>query len=226
MKSSGKLLAFGLAGGAVIAAAGCGSSTPSEPGSAALISSTEASIHHASSVHVDGAGSDNGLPVGVDVGINRAGDLNGTIREHGANLDVISASGKVYIKATPEVLKLSGAPASACTLVCGRWIELPPSEAKQLTSQLTMSSVTGGNTSSDLSKYTEDGSTTVNGQPAWVLKGPNGNEVDVSQQPAHYPLQAKSGTGNHGVVRFSQWDSVPAPTPPPASQVINLGDLK
>jgi hypothetical protein len=227
MRSTAKLLAFGLAGSAAIVASGCGSSsTPTEPGAAALASSAQASIRSANSVHVQGAASSNGLPVGVDLGINRAGDMNGTITENGANFNIITVGGKVYIKATPAFLKQAGAPSSACTVVCGHWVQIPSSQAKQLTSQITMSNLTGQKNSPDLSKLTKAGSTTVNGQSAWVLKAPDGSTVDVSQQSAHYPLQVKSGTGSQGVVRYSQWNSVPTPKAPPASQVINLSGLK
>jgi len=226
MRSTAKLLAFGLAGTAALVVSGCSSSTPSEPGAATLASSAQASVRSASSVHVDGAASSNGLPVGVNLGINRAGDISGTITENGANFDIISVAGKVWIKATPEFLKQAGAPSSACSVVCGRWVEVPPSEAKPLISQITMSNLTGQNNSADLSKLTKDGSTTVNGQSAWVLKAPDGSTVAVSQQSAHYPLQVKSATGNKGVVHYTQWNSVPTPTAPPANQVINLSGLK
>jgi hypothetical protein len=220
------LFAFGLVGSAAIVASGCGSSTPTEPGAAALASSAQASIRSANSVHVEGAASSNGLPVGVDLGINRAGDMNGTITENGAKFDIITVGGKVYIKATPAFLKQAGAPSSACTVVCGHWVQLPSSQAKPLTSQITISNLTGEKNSADLSKLTKAGSTTVNGQSAWVLKAPDGSTVDVSQQSAHYPLQVKSATGSQGVVRYSQWNSVPTPKAPPANQVINLSGLK
>jgi hypothetical protein len=227
MRSTGKLIAFGLAGCAAIVVTGCGSSTPSEPDAATLASSAQSSIRSANSVHVDGEASSSGLPVGVNLGINRAGDMNGTITENGATFDIISAAGKVYIKATPAFLKQAGAPASACNVVCGHWVEVPASEAKPLTSQITMSTLTGENNSSELSKLTKAGSTTVNGEPAWVLRASDGSTVDVSQQPAHYPLQVNSdATGSKGVVRYSQWNSVPTPKPPPANQVINLSGLK
>jgi hypothetical protein len=226
MKSTTRLLALGLAGTAAVAVSSCGSSTPSEPGAAALTSSAQQSVRTASSVHVDGAGSNNGVPVAYNLGVNRAGDISGTIHENGANFDIISANGKVYIKATPEFLKQAHAPANVCTIVCGRWVELPPKEASQLTSNATMSTLTGEANFSNLPKLTEDGSTTVNGQSAWVLKAPDGGTVDVSQQSAHYPLQVKSASSNQGVLHYTQWNAVPKPTAPPASQVINLSGLK
>lgn len=229
MDFKARLVACGLAGGAAVAICSCGSSTPSEPGAAQLASSVQHSVRNASSVHVNGAVSANGVPVNLNLGINRAGDMSGTIRENGANLNVISASGKVYIKATPEFLKQANAPADVCTVVCGHWVELPPKEASQLLSQVSMASLTGGAGSSSGSrqaKVTEAGTATVNGQQAWVLKATDGTTVAVSQQSTPYPLRVESPNGGkQGVVQYSQWNTVPQPKAPPANQVINLSNL-
>lgn len=228
MNFTARLLACGLAGGTAVAICSCGSSAPTEPGAAALATSVQNSVHDASSVHVNGAVSDRGVPVGLNLGINRAGDISGTIHENGANLNVLSANGKVFIKATPEFLKQAHAPAGACSVVCGRWVELPPKQASQLTRQLTMSSLTGeasSGSAANQQKVTEAGTTTVNGQPAWVLKSPDGSTVDVSQQSTPYPLQVKSGNAKQGALQYSQWNSVPQPKAPPANQVINLSHL-
>jgi hypothetical protein len=218
-----RLLAFGLSGSAAVAVCGCGSSAPTEPSAASLAASAQSAVRTASSVHVDGS------PVGLNLGINRAGDMSGTITEHGANLNVISATGKVFVKVTPGLLKQYKAPSAVCKLVCGKWFQLPPQQARQLTSQLTMTNLTGqagANPGSSQPKVTKAGTGTVNGQPTWVLKGPNGAKVDVSQQSKHYPLQVQSGTGQQGMIRYSQWNSVPQPKAPPSSSVINLNDLQ
>jgi hypothetical protein len=222
-----RVLAGGLAGCAAVAVSGCGSSAPRRARRRTLASTAQHAVQQATSVHVDGKVSDNGTPVGINLGINRQGDLSGTVPENGANLDVISDGGKVYVKATPEFLKQNKAPASACSLVCGRWIQLPPAEAKQITSQLTMKNLTGGaNGSSSTAKVTEAGTTTVNGKSAWVLKGADGNLVDVSSQGTPYPLRVRSGQGNQGQLLYSQWNSVPKPAVPPANQIINLNGLR
>jgi len=78
-----RLLALGLSGSAAVAVCGCGSSAPTEPSAASLAASAQSAVRTASSVHVDGSASDNGSPVGLNLGINRAGDMSGTITEHG-----------------------------------------------------------------------------------------------------------------------------------------------
>jgi hypothetical protein len=225
MKLQVKLLACGVGGFAAVTASACGSSSSSsaEPGAAALQSSMQTAVRQASSVHFDGQEPQNGVPVGVNMGVSRVGDLTGTISENKANLQVLKVDGKVYVKATPEFLTQVKAPASTCALVCGRWLELPPQEASQA-NQLTMDNVTGAVASPKLPKLTEHGSTTVNGQPAWVLRGPNGAVIDVSSKGTPYPLQS-SGPGGHGVIKYSQWNAVPKPAAPPSSQIINMNGL-
>jgi hypothetical protein len=227
MNFTARLLAGGLAGGAAVAICSCGSSAPSEPSATALASSVRQSVHNANSVHVNGSVTSSGAPVGLNLGINRAGDMSGTITERGAKLNVLSTDGKVFIKATPEFLKQAGAPSATCSLVCGKWVQLPPDQASQLTSQLTMANLTGEAAGSGTSqqKLSETGTGTVNGQSTWVLKGQNGTKVDVTQQSTPYPVQVKTANGQ-GVVTYSKWNSVPTPKAPPANEVINLNGLQ
>jgi hypothetical protein len=232
MKLDVRMLSCGLAGCVVVTltASGCGgyssgSSAPKEPSASDLQSSMRSSVASANSVHFNGNLSDNGVPVGVDMGVSRSGDLDGSITQNGAKLQVIGVDGKVYIKATPEFLKEVKAPADACSLICGHWVQLPPSEARPLTSQLTLQNLSDSVNSGQAAQLKESGKTTVNGTAAYVLKAPNGATVDVSQSSPHYPLQAHAGSGKTGTVTFSQWNSVPHPTPPPAKDVINLSGL-
>jgi hypothetical protein len=227
MKLDIRMLACGLAGCAAVtvAVSGCGSSAPQEPSASDLQSSMRSSVASANSVHFDGNLNDNGVPVGVDMGVSRSGEMQGSITQNGAKLQVIGVDGKVYIKATPEFLKEVKAPSSACAVLCGHWVQLPPQEARQITSQLTLRNLSASVNSGQSANLTESGTTTVNGTAAYVLEAPNGATVDVRQSSPHYPLQAHAGSGNSGTVTFSQWNSVPHPTPPPASQVINLNSL-
>jgi hypothetical protein len=89
-----------------------------------------------------------------------------------------------------------------------------------------MNSLTGRVGSGQPAKVTEAGSTTVSGQPAWLLKGANGTKVAVSSHGKPYPLQASSGSTGHDVLKFSQWNAVPRPSAPPANQVVNLSGLQ
>jgi hypothetical protein len=226
MKSSARMLAFGLAGSAAVALSGCGgsSSAPREPRAAALWSSAQRSVGRASSFHIDGVEPDNGLP--VDLSLTRAGDMSGTIVLDGAKTDIIKVNGKVYIKLTPGILQQEHAPAGACAQACGRWIKLSASEASLLAGPYTMSSFSGAVDSSSLTKVTDAGSARIDGQPAWAVQEPDGAVVDLSRKSKHYPLEVKAPAGSHGVLEYSQWNAVPMPAAPPASQVVSLSSLR
>jgi hypothetical protein len=92
-----------------------------------------------------------------------------------------------------------------------------------------MTTMTGMLVSRQLPAFTEVGTTKVAGQPAYVLRATDGSTLDASAAAPHYPLAA-SATGSpsgpgavHQIVTYSQWNSVPAPTAPPAGQVVNAG---
>lgn len=237
-----RALTVGLVGCAALALAGCeasgssGTSAPSssmsgsanEPSAESLTSSMQSSVRNASGVHVSGQLSRDGVPLGVDLDLTRNGDVAGTISQHRTPLHVVAANSKIYIEVTPPFLRVTSMPAAACATACGKWVELTQGEASQLTGDLSMQKLLTplmfGQTpaSGQAPKLTTAGSTTVQGQRAWVLRAGDGSTVAVSATPRHYPLVARSSQSPHQVVTFSQWNSVPAPKPPPASQLLHL----
>jgi hypothetical protein len=230
---------IGVVGCAAVALAGCEASGTSatsssmtgsakEPSAASLTSSMQSSVRNASGVHVSGQFSRNGVPLGIDLDVTKNGDAAGTISQRGMPLHVVATNSKIYIEVTPAFLQATSMPPAACATACGKWVELTQGEASQLTGDLSMQKLLTplifgeGQTSARAPELTKAGSTTVSGQPAWLLRAEDGSTVAVSAAAAHYPLAARSGRSPHQVVTFSQWDSVPAPNPPPASQLFHM----
>ncbi len=185
----------------------------------------QASVRQASSVHVAGRLTNNGTPISVDLDMHRNGDVSGTVSQNGAPFQVIGVGKVIYIKATRAFLQAVNAPTSACPVVCGKWLQLTSAEARQLTGDLSMSSLTAPLTG-QVPALTEAGSATVNGKSAWVLRASDGSTLDVSSTSQHYPLAASAASSPHEVVTYSQWNSAPKPVAPPANQVLNLNNLK
>src|SRR5262249_49760966 len=150
------------------------------PSAESLVSSVQSSVRKASSVHVSGQLSQNGMPVSVDLNVARNGDLAGTVRQHGTPLHVIAANSKIYIQATAAFLREMRVRAAACASACGKWFELTRGEASQLTGHLSMRNLLTPLASGQVPKVTTAGSTTVHGQPAWVLRADDGSTVAVS----------------------------------------------
>jgi hypothetical protein len=231
-----RVFTVGLVGCAALALAGCdaggsgGTSAvsssktrpASEPSAGSLTSSMQSSVRNATGVHVSGQLSRDGVPLGVDLDVTRNGDAAGTISQHRTPLHVVAANSKIYIEVTQAFLREASMPAAACATACGKWIELTSGEASQLTGDFSMQKLLTPLIFGQAPKLTTAGSTTVDGQPAWVLRAGDGSTVAVSAAAQHYPLAARNGRSPHQVVTFSQWDSVPAPKPPPASQLLQL----
>lgn len=112
------------------------------------------------------------------------------------------------------------APGGPCAAVCGKWIQLAFPDTAWLTQDLSMASIVRPLASDQVPSLTEGGSTTVQGQPAWVLRAADGSVIDVSAGREPYPLEAAGGGSLGQVVMYSQWNKVPRPTLPPASQVL------
>jgi hypothetical protein len=211
-----------MSGSASSSAAGAAA----EPAPTALVTSMQASVRQANSVHIAGQLTNSGVPISVNLDTHRNGDVSGTIRQNGAPFQVIGVNRTLYIKATRSFLQAVKAPTSACAVVCGKWLQLTPAEASQLTGDLSMTSLTGPLTSSHVPKLTEAGRKTVNGQSAWVLRASDGSMLDVSSAGRHYPLAAATSGSPHEVVIYSKWNTTPRPVAPPANEVLNLNNLK
>jgi hypothetical protein len=234
-----RIVTVGVVSCAVLALAACeasGSSGTSaagssisgsagEPSAASLTSSMQSSVHNASSVHVSGQLSRDGVPLGVDLNVTRGGDVAGTVSQRGMPLHVVAANSKIYVEVTPAFLREASMPAAACAAACGKWLELSQGEASQLTGDLSMQKLLTPLILGQAGKLTSAGRTTVRGQPAWVLRAGDGRTVAVSAAGKHYPLLASEGASPQQVMTFSQWDSVPAPKPPPASQLLSPNSL-
>jgi hypothetical protein len=175
-------------------------------------------------MHMDGRLTDSGKPVGLNMSLLRDGSLTGTITQNSVPLSLIGANSKIYVKATRAFLTELHAQ-SVCSLMCGKWVQMSGSQASQLTGSLSMANLTKSLTSG-LPSFKKNGLTTVGGQQAVELKASNGSTLDVAAQGKPYPLRVVAPAGRQGSVRFSQWDKVPAPKPPPSSEVINLDKLK
>jgi hypothetical protein len=234
-----RVFSISLAGCAALALAGCDASgsggtsgsvagAASEPSAASLVSAAQSSVRNASSVHVSGQLSREGVPVSVNLNVTRNGDLAGTVRERGTPLQVIAADGKIYIQASAAFLREMNVPAAACATSCGKWLEFTEAEAGQLTGDLSLQNLLTplkfgqAGTSGPAGKLTPAGSTTVQGERAWLVRASDGATVAVSSSGHHYPLRSVSGGSAHQVVTYSRWNSAPVPKPPAASQLLTL----
>jgi hypothetical protein len=231
MRAGAVRAAIGLAAAGAMLLAGYGSSAsfassassapPRSP--AATVAQMKSAVNAASSVHLAGVLRDGGRAVGLDIGLIRSGEFAGTITDNGVPLILTDAGGKIYVKATPAFLKELKVSPALCSLMCGKYVELTAAQSAALAGDFTMQKLLASLTGK-LPKFANAGTTTVRGQPAQVLRAPDGSMLEVAATGTPYPLRAVAKRHN-GQLDFTQWNTVPRPVPPPANQVIDVSRL-
>jgi hypothetical protein len=219
-----------LAAGLLVAA--CGSSSPppraAPPGSrtaAVILPAMEAAMKTASSVHVAetlGSGSEREI---IDASF-KGSDVSGSFILGSLNFGFLVVSGTFYVKVSQSYLQALGLPASDCSTACGKYFQPPASSAKKYVDTLNMSLLISEwlkilkfvrSDNSDLSSVFVPA--TLDGQRVLQLRG-SGYTFDVTAAGAPYPvLISEPGIG---IVRFSEWNSVPPVTAPPVGEIISL----
>jgi hypothetical protein len=229
------------AGVMLVAACGSGGSTPGAshspsgspsaaasasaglpPASAALAKQVNSALKSAKSVHMTGAVTQNGSTATIDIALTHSNDVYGQFGDNSKPFTVLVTQGHGYIKVSAAAtLQGMGLPSSACQLVCGKYLELSASESKSMLGGLAWSGLWGQANSVPKLSYVR--TATVAGQSAWEMKAGDGSTVYLAAQGTHYPLQVVQGSNR---IAFTQWNSATIPGPPPASQVINIDQLK
>jgi hypothetical protein len=225
MRAGALRAAIGLATIGAALFAGSGSSASSAPTRtpAQAVAQMKSAVNAANSVHLSGVLRDNGGSVGLDIGLIRSGEFAGTITDNGLPLTLTDTGGKLYVKATPAFLKQLKVSPALCSLMCGKYVELTAAQSEALAGNFTMRKLLASLTGS-LPKFADAGTTTVRGQQVQVLRAADGAMLDIAATGTPYPLRAVAKRHN-GQLDFTQWNSVPRPAAPPASQVINASSL-
>lgn len=143
------------------------------------------------------------------------GQGGGAVTADGSSFDIVLHRPKVYLKA-PRATWTKQTNATVADLLANRWLETTTAnkdfrdlanvvDIVKLTSQLTPSG-----------KVVKHGTTSYRGQPAIALfdSGPSGGTLYVAAQGAPYILGVHGGTGSHGNLVFSQYNSARVPSAP------------
>jgi hypothetical protein len=193
---------------------------PNGPSVASLLASMKAGFAHASSVHVSGTGAFGSKVTGLDFGIFRSGDMSGSVTEGTFNANVIDSGGRFYVYVNKAFVKYLGTtehiPASACKLICGKYISVPASALGHYSFGSLFKQIETGIPAATSVPHIQV--TTYQGQPAYELSDNQGREIFVAKNGIHYLL----GAVDPGKFRlsFSEWNAVPPVTAPPASKIV------
>jgi hypothetical protein len=218
-----------LASGTLLSIAACGSSgsvgSQATPSGRSLESDAAAALRAAHSVKLSGTITDNGKIVRIDLGFFRSGAVGGSIGgqftgSSSISLDLIVTGGAAYLLVNKQyfnsVLRLGGVPASACATLCGKYLKLPARQFKSF----DLNGLTNHTFDPKIKLSGTVTTSTINGQPAYRLSDTVGNYLYVAKNGTHYPIEiTRPGSGT---VVFSEWNSVPPISAPPASRIVSL----
>jgi len=145
-------------------------------------------LEKAGAAHLTGTGTQDGKPMQLDVTVVGA-DATGTVSMDGAKLDLVNAGGKLYIRASGDFWTQNGIPASAVSLLDGKWVILPADAAGEL-SQFSLKGL------ADELRHPTDGkikdavhTATVDGKKVVVVTQSDGSTLDVAATGTPYPLK-------------------------------------
>jgi hypothetical protein len=210
---------------AALGATGCGSSSPSAgtKSAAQIVPAMKAAADSATSVRMTGTTKVNSTTFTYDMSFVGNTDMSGSLTQGSTSLTLEVVAGKTYIKINQGFLSIASLPASDCSSICGKWVEVPTAEASQVTGSFNLSGlrkqVFGTMPSDAIPAGVEFVPGTYHGQPVLTASG-DGYTVDVAKTGPTYPVFISDSTGDD--VAFSEWNSVPPLTPPPASEVITI----
>lgn len=207
--------------------AGCGSgstgSSVARPTVASLVKTMRGDFRHARSLRLSGHLRVQGKPLTVDLKMLRSGDSAGQMTLSGASFSFVEVGGKTYVYVSRSFFRYLRSsrpvPASACALICGKYVRLPAGAIPGLSL---------GNLAKMIDKHVSVPQetpvvsvTSFNGQPAYELS--HAGQAAFFAKNGHHYLIGYRASKQGVAMSFSQWNSVPPISPPPASKIVNIG---
>jgi hypothetical protein len=214
-----------IAVGPMLAGCGSGSTGPSEatPTVASLVKTMRADFRHAKSLRLSGHMRVQGKPLAVDLKMRRSGDSAGQITLNGASFRIVRVGSKTYAYVSRSFFRYLRStrpiPASACALICGKYVTVPIGAVPGF-SLGSLAKMIGKHVS--VPRETPHMIvTTFEGQPAYELSHA-GQAAFFAKNDHHYLIGYRARKQGLAM-SFSQWNSVPPISPPPAGKIVKIG---
>jgi hypothetical protein len=209
---------------------GCGGSKSSSNGVASksaddIVTAAKDAADSATSVHAYGSGSDNGVPLVIDLHILSGKGGKGSLSEHGLSFELIRIGPTAYIKGSRAFYKKFAGPAAA-QLLQGKWLK-----ASATTGQLaSLTPLTDLRRFFDTAlashgKLKKTGTTTMHGvQVVGVEDTTKGGTLYVATTGKAYPIEVTQAGTSGGTLSFDQWDQPVSLAAPP--NAVDISKLK
>jgi len=183
----------------------------------------QADFRHAKSLRLAGHMRVQGQPLTVDLKLLRSGDSAGQMTLNGANFSIVRVGSDTYVDVTRSFFRYLRStrpvPASACALICGKYVKLPAG---------AIPGFSLGNLAKMIDKHVSVPKetpavsvTTFDGQPAYELS--HAGQAAFFAKNGHHYLIGYRARKQGVAISFSEWNSVPPISPPPASKIVNIG---
>jgi len=214
-----------IAAGPWLASCGSGGRGPSEarPTVASLEKTVQADFQRATSLRLSGHMRVHGRHLAVDLKMLRSGDLAGQMTLNGASFRIVRVGSKTYVYVNRSFFRYLRStrhvPATACALICGKYIKLPAGAVPGL-SLGSLAKMIGKHVSKPAQTPLMS-VTTFKGQPAYELS--HAGQAAFFAKNGHHYLIGYRARKQRVAMAFSQWNSVPPISPPPASKIVNVG---
>lgn len=219
--------------GAVVSTAvfaGCGGGSKSGSNGVAsesaegIVAAARAATESATSVHAYGSGSDNGVPLVIDLHIVAGKGGKGTLSEHGVSFQLVRIGDTAYIKGSSAFYKKFAGPAAA-QLLQGKWLKASANTG-QLASLTPLTDLVKffDTALANHGKLAKGSETTVHGvKVIGVNDTTKGGTLYVATTGKAYPIEVTKTGASGGTLTFDEWDkSVSLSAPPHAVDISKL----
>jgi hypothetical protein len=214
---------IGVAVGAGVLVAACGSSGPASSGVAnesasQIFTAAINAMKSASSGSVSGSEAESGKAAQVS-GTFFADDADVTLVTNGETIKVIKVGANDYIQGPSAYWASNGLPSADFPKVNGVWVSIPDSTA-HLGSVFTLSGFATSLTA-DAGTLTKGATSTIGGQAVIaIISSTQNGTLYVATTGTPYPVEVtKSGSGG-GTLTFSGWNQGSTPTAPAGAKTI------
>jgi hypothetical protein len=203
----------GLIAGCGGSGGGSGNGVAAKPPNV-IVREANTAISNASSVHVTGSISSNGVPLTLDLSLVSGKGGTGSLSEAGLTFRVIAVGQNVYIQGTPAFWTHFAGPAVARKLE-GQWLRAPATSQFAPIAALTNQRLLFGKVLLSHGRLKKVGTATLNGQSVvGVQDSTAGGTLYVAATGKPYPVEVvKRGTGGGRIV-FDRINQPVALNPP------------
>ena len=210
--------------------AGCGGSKSTSNGVASksadqIVAAAKAAASSATSVHAYGSGSDNGVPLVINLHIVAGKGGKGSLSEHGLSFQLVRIGSTAYIKGSSAFYKRF-AGAAAAQLLQGKWLKASATSGQLAAlTPLTDLSKFFDTALANHGKLAKSETKTVHGVEVIGVKDTTkGGVLYVATSGKAYPIEVTKTGASGGTLTFDQWNQPVALSPPP--NAVDISKLK